>query len=109
MKHTLAILAVAAVAAAGAQAATISTTVTLTNAPVAITASGITVSGPITMSNIGGGTFSTTLALTSITGQNASAPFTISVSSGGTITGTLTIPSSLLTGGSATSGAGTMA
>jgi uncharacterized protein (TIGR03437 family) len=60
----------------------------------------ISVSGTATLTNIGSGTFSATIAsLTPDASGNYSAPFIITLSGGaGTITGTLKIPIALLTG-----------
>src|SRR5690349_19631972 len=84
-------------ACVSAQAADISTTLTITNAPVTIGTGGFTASGPITLTNIGSGTFTATLG--AATGTTLSAPFTITLTNGDKITGTLSIPATLLTGG----------
>jgi uncharacterized protein (TIGR03437 family) len=80
-------------ACACAQAATIATTLTV-NATGSVGAA-ISFSGPATLANIGGGTFSATLNISTFT-----APFTITLTSGttGTITGTMSIPATLLEG-----------
>jgi uncharacterized protein (TIGR03437 family) len=97
--------ALAILAGAMANAATtISTTLTVTNATISLATD--TVSGPVTLTNIGSGTFSATVTLgaTGITGS-----YTITVS-GGTIFGAMTFPTTVLTGsgsGSATVTGGT--
>jgi uncharacterized protein (TIGR03437 family) len=90
----------------GAQAATtLNTTMTVTNATVSLGTS-VTVTGPVTLSGIGNGTFTATASILSIgTGTLISAPFTVTLSTGDKITGTLNIPASVFVGG-ATSGTG---
>ena len=110
MKRIFSIFALALVVCAAASAATISTTLTV-NATGSLGAS-ITATGTATLTNIGSGTFSATIAsLTPDASGNYSAPFTITLSGGaGTILGTLKIPAALLTGsgtGSATITGGT--
>lgn len=85
-------------------ATTTSTTLTVTNATVSVGTS-ITVSGPVTLTNFGTGTFNATVTI----GQAISGNFTITLS-GGTFTGTVSLPPSVLTGsgtGSATVTGGT--
>src|SRR3954451_19094941 len=84
-----------------ANAATINTTLTVTNAAGSLTGTGVTATGPATLSGIGSGTFNGTLSLTPGTGGNLTAPFTITLTNGDTIRGTLLIPPSALTGSSA--------
>ncbi|MBV8818964.1 MAG: hypothetical protein JO022_11450, partial [Acidobacteriaceae bacterium] len=81
--------------AAAANAATISTTLTMTNASATLSGANIVLTGPVTLANIGSGTFSATGSLTNITGLNANAPFTITLSTGDKLTGTLTVPATL--------------
>ena len=92
-----------------AQAATINTTLTVTNASAAFNSSGgVTASGPVSLSNIGNGTFTAPL---SIQGTNFAGPFTITLSgsptvgsAGDTITGTVTVSVSILQGAGTGSG-----
>ncbi|MBS1859777.1 MAG: hypothetical protein JST11_30675 [Acidobacteria bacterium] len=88
---------------AAAQAATVSTTLNVT-ATGSIGASGLAVSGTASLTNIGSGTFTSSLSLTALGGATATAPYTIKLSSGDTITGNLLIPTTLIT--SALSGNG---
>ncbi|HEV2448006.1 MAG TPA: hypothetical protein VGS58_18880, partial [Candidatus Sulfopaludibacter sp.] len=98
MKRIQSRLLLALLAGAALHAATVNTTLTV-NATGAISASGITVSGTATLTNIGNGQFSATASLTGLTGSSIGAPYTITLS-GGTLTGTVLIPSTLLTGAS---------
>jgi uncharacterized protein (TIGR03437 family) len=93
-------------ALSGAFAATINTTLTVSNATVAIAATGVTVAGNASLTGIGSGTFNASAAITSIslTAPTNNIDFTITLSDG-TIKGTITIPTALITGG-ATSGTG---
>ena len=86
--------------AAGAQAATVSSTLTLTGTTT-ISASGYVNSGQITLTNVGSGTFASTIPLSALETGSATvtAPFTITLS-GGTLVGTYTEPSGILLGGS---------
>lgn len=89
---------------AAAQAATTNTTLTV-NATATISGTNLMATGTATLTNIGNGTFSATVSLTSIgSGSNLNAPFTITLS-GGTLTGTVTLPTTLLLG-TTTSGTG---
>src|SRR4051812_17428608 len=100
MIRAIALLVAAGLMCGGAHAATINTTLTVTNAPVSVGASGFAINNaPATLSGIGSATFTATLSLTGST-----APFTIRFANGDTITGNLSIPASALTG--ATSGTG---
>ena len=99
MKRIMTAIASALLVCAGAQAATINTTLTVT-ASGALTGTSFTATGTATLTNIGSGTFSSTLSLTSADAAgNLTAPYTITLSGGaGTITGTLKIPPALLSG-----------
>lgn len=92
---------------AAAQAATVSTTLSVNANNVSFGASGISANGTATLTNIGSGTFSSSLDLSALTGSGstATAPFTIKLSTGDTITGNLIIPSSLIQGALSGSGA----
>lgn len=105
MYRTSAVLALALSLSAGAYAATTNTTLTV-NASATIGASGIVATGTATLSNIGNGTFSSTIPTSSLTSSTVTAPFTITLS-GGTLTGTLSFPSSLLLPTASGSGSGT--
>ena len=100
MPRTFSLLGPALLLVAGAQADQISTTMTVTNAPV-ILGTSITVNGTAILTNIGSGAFSLSASLTNISGANVSAPFTIQLS-GGNLTGTMAVPVTLLAGGSTT-------
>jgi uncharacterized protein (TIGR03437 family) len=90
--------ALALLVTAGAQAATVSSTLTL-NGTTTITASGYVNSGQITLTNVGSGTFASTIPDSAITGSTVMANFTITLS-GGTLIGTYTEPVAILFGGS---------
>src|SRR5436309_1486798 len=112
MNRLIAILTLVLMVCAGAHAATFNTTLTVTNASGSLGASGLSATGPATLTGIGSGTFSGSVPLSPDSSQNLNGTFTINVTSGttGTITGTLKIPASALTGsltGSATVTAGT--
>jgi uncharacterized protein (TIGR03437 family) len=83
---------------AGAQAASVSSTLTLTGTTT-ITASGYVNTGQITLTNVGSGTFASTIPDSALTGLTVTAPFTITLS-GGTLVGTYTEPIGVLFGGS---------
>ena len=99
----LAPFALALLVTAGAQAASVSSTLTLTGTTT-ISASGYVNSGQITLTNVGSGTFASTIPLTALTGSTVTASFTITLS-GGTLTGTYTEPTSILLGGSGSASA----
>src|SRR5258707_11135151 len=89
---------------AGLQAATVNTSLTV-QATGTVGGSGITASGPATLTNIGSGTFSGTVSLSPDPSGNFNAPFTITLTTGDKINGTLKIPANVLSGsgtGSAT-------
>ncbi|HTX37315.1 MAG TPA: hypothetical protein VME43_19945, partial [Bryobacteraceae bacterium] len=94
---------------AAAHAATIQTTLTVTNATgtLSVATESASVSGPATLSGIGSGTFSASVSVSSISGENLSAPFTI-VLSGGTLAGTLLIPTTILSGATSVSATATI-
>jgi uncharacterized protein (TIGR03437 family) len=84
--------ALALMITAGAQAATVSSTFTLTgSAPLG---SSYAITGPATLTNVGSGTFASTISTSSGT---LTAPFTITLS-GGTLTGTFTLAAAALNG-----------
>jgi uncharacterized protein (TIGR03437 family) len=87
--------ALALLIAAGAQAATVSSTLTLTGTTT-ISASGYVNTGQITLTNVGSGTFASTIPLTALTSSTVKANFT----TGGTLFGTSSEPVDILTGGS---------
>ncbi len=95
-KHS--IFALGLLLCSAAYAATVNTTLSV-NASGPLGTTGVTTTGPATLTNIGSGTFTSSLALSALTGggQNATAPFTITLSTGDKITGNLLIPVSLLT------------
>src|ERR1039458_5294156 len=95
--------ALALLVAAGGQAATVSSTLTLTGTTT-ISSSGYVNAGQITLTNVGSGTFASTIPLTALTGSTVAASFTITLS-GGTLTGTYTEPTSILLGGSGSASA----
>jgi len=106
MIRTIGSLALALCLGAAAQAATTNTTLTVTNATGTFAGTSVNFSGPATLTNIGSGTFTASVSLTSVSGTNVTTPFTITLSNGtDKITGTLTLPVTLLTG-SSTSGSG---
>ncbi len=115
MTRILASISLAMVVCAGAQAATVTTTLTV-NATATIGAT-ISVTGTaVFTNNVGSGTFTSTLNLSSTDSNgNITAPYTITLSGGaGTIQGMLSIPPAILSGsgvGSATvtGGSGTYA
>jgi len=88
-----------------AMAGTINTTLTVTNAAAAIGASGITVTGPATLTNIGSGTFTATASLSGLSGASINAQFTITLSGPDSITGAINVPTSAITGQSGTGSA----
>jgi len=90
-----------------AEAATINTTLTMSNAPVSLGASGVTITGPVTLSIIGSGTITATAALSALSGSaNVNAPFTITLSNGtDSISGAFQIPIGSLSGQSGTGSA----
>ncbi len=81
---------------AGAQAATVSSTLTLTGTTT-LSGANYVMAGQVTLTNVGSGTFASTIDLTKISGTSVSAPFTITLS-GGTLVGTYTEPVAVLTG-----------
>ena len=81
-----------------AQAASVSSTLTLTGTTT-ISASGYVNTGNITLTNVGSGTFASTIPLTGLTSATVTAPFTITLT-GGTLVGTYSEPVGILTGGS---------
>jgi uncharacterized protein (TIGR03437 family) len=90
--------ALALLITAGAQAASVSSTLTLTGTTT-ISGSSYVNTGNITLTNVGSGTFASTIPITALTGSTVTAPFTITLS-GGTLVGTYTEPVSILLGGS---------
>ncbi len=104
MNRTIARYALPLLLCLGAQAATTQTTLTVT-ATATLSGTSVAVSGTAKLTNIGDGTFSSTVSLTSITGTGVTAPFTITLSNG-TITGTLAVPLDVVLG-QASSGSGT--
>ena len=94
-------------AIANAATTTTQTTLTVTNATVALSGTSLVVAGPsTTLSNIGNGAFAATVPFTNVTGTNVTAPFTITLSGGAnTITGNLIVPTALFLGES-TGGSG---
>ena len=108
MKRTFSTLALALLVGAAAPAATISTTLTVTGATLTLGTSAA-ITGPMTLTNIGSGTFSAP-ALTADSSGNYSGPYSITITGGSDkITGTLKIPgtaiSAALTGGALTGSA----
>ena len=98
MKRTFWTLALALLACVGAQAASVSSTLTLAGtATLGIT--GFAITGTANLTNVGSGTFASTIDITKITGTTVTSPFTITLS-GGTLTGTYTEPVEILTGAS---------
>jgi uncharacterized protein (TIGR03437 family) len=93
--------ALALLVAAGGQAATVSSTLTLTGTTtISSTETTFTIAGQVTLTNVGSGTFSSTINLLSpgvITGSSVTAQFTIALS-GGTLIGTYTEPITILEG-----------
>jgi hypothetical protein len=90
--------ALALLITAGAQAASVSSTLTLTGTTT-ISASGYVNTGQITLTNVGSGTFASTIPLTALTSATVTAPFTITLT-GSTLVGTYSEPVGILTGGS---------
>jgi len=80
-----------------AQAATVSSTLTL-NGTTTISSAGYVNSGQITLTNVGSGTFASTIPTSAITSSTVTANFTITLS-GGTLVGTYTEPVGILFGG----------
>src|ERR1035441_3350252 len=98
MKRTFWTLALALLAWGGAQAARGRSTLTLAGtATLGIT--GFAITGTANLTNVGSGTFASTIDITKITGTTVTSPFTITLS-GGTLTGTYTEPVEILTGAS---------
>jgi uncharacterized protein (TIGR03437 family) len=93
--------ALALLITAGAQAATVSSTLTISNGTTTISASGYVNTGNITLTNVGTGTFASTIPLTALeTGSSTvTANFTITLS-GGTLFGSFTEPTDILFGSS---------
>jgi uncharacterized protein (TIGR03437 family) len=91
---------------AAAQAATINTTLTVTNAIATVSASGFSISGPATLTNVGSGTISASVTV----GASLTGNFTITLTSGttGTITGTITLPVTILSGSGSANGTATI-
>ncbi len=85
------------VLSAAAQAATINTTFTITNATLTLGLS-TTLTGPISLTNIGNGTISATIS--SDSSGNFTGPYTITLSGGDTIKGNISLPPTVLSGGS---------
>ena len=81
MKRIFSSLATALLLCAVAPAATVSTTFTLTGTTT-ISATGYLIAGQATLTNVGSGTFSSTIPLSGLTGATASAPYTITLSGG---------------------------
>ena len=82
---------------------TINTTITVSNAAASFSGSSLTATGPVSLTNIGSGTFNATLSIQG--GQNFTGPFTITLtgsptvgSAGDTITGTVTVSANILGG-----------
>src|ERR1039458_7919042 len=98
MKRTFLTLSLALLACAGAQAATVSSNFTLTGTAT-LSAAGFVMAGQATVTNVGSGTFASTISLTNITSTTVTAPFTITLT-GGTLTGTYSEPVAILTGAS---------
>ena len=84
--------ALALLITAGAQAASVSSTLTLTGTTT-ISTSGYVNTGNITLTNVGNGTFASTIPLSALTGSTVTATFTITLS-GGTLVGSFTEPAS---------------
>jgi len=112
LRFTAALLPILFVAVES-QAASITTTLSLTNAPLTISATGASVSGTATLTNLGtngasvSGPFSASGSLSSATSSGIPAPFTITLP-GGILAGTLNIPLSILEGSSTLSGSATI-
>jgi len=82
-----------------AEAGTFNTTLTLSNATISTGASGVTLTGPATLSTIGSGTLTATAPLSALGGAaNINATFTITLSGTDSISGTIQIPESSLGG-----------
>jgi uncharacterized protein (TIGR03437 family) len=90
--------ALALLVTAGAQAASVSSTLTLTGTTT-ISASGYVNTGQITLTNVGSGTFASTIPGSAITGSTVKADFTITLT-GGTLFGSFTEPVDILFGSS---------
>ena len=88
-----------------AVAGTVNTTLTVTNAAATIGASGITVTGPATLTNIGSGTFTANASLTGLSGATINAQFTITLTGPDSITGAINLPTSAISGQSGTGSA----
>jgi uncharacterized protein (TIGR03437 family) len=95
MKRTYPGIALALLICAVAPAATINTTMTVTNAVITIGATAA-VSGPVTLTTIGSGTFAAP-SLAADSGGNYSGAYTITLAGADRITGVLRIPASALT------------
>ncbi len=98
MKRTFSTLALALLICMGAQAASVSSTLTVTGTAT-LGATGFTIAGNCTVTNVGTGTFASTISFAGLTGTTVTSPFTITLS-GGTLTGTYTEPVAILTGSS---------
>src|ERR1019366_3225751 len=98
MKRTFLTLSLALLACAGVQAATVSSNFTLTGTAT-LSAAGFVMAGQATLTNVGSGTFASTIPLSGITSTTVTAPFTITLT-GGTLTGTYSEPVAILTGAS---------
>src|ERR1039458_7434752 len=98
MKRTFLALSLALLLCAGAQAATVSSNFTLTGTAT-LSAAGFVMTGQATLTNVGSGTFASTIPLSGITSATVTAPFTITLT-GGTLTGTYSEPVAILTGAS---------
>ena len=81
-----------------AQAATVSSTLTL-NGTTTISSAGYVNSGQITLTNVGSGTFASTIPTSAITSSTVTANFTITLT-GGTLFGSFTEPVDILFGSS---------
>src|ERR1035441_9698155 len=103
MKRTFLTLSLALLLSAGAQAATVSSNFTLTGTAT-LSAAGFVMTGQATLTNVGSGTFASTIPLSGITSATVTAPFTITLT-GGTLTGTYTEPLSILYGGAGSASA----
>jgi uncharacterized protein (TIGR03437 family) len=108
MKRTFSTLALALLVGAAAPAASIPTTLTLANATGSLGVTGIAVTGPVTLSNIGSGTFSATIPLAPDASGNLAGTFTITLAGADKITGTFKLPASAIQGDSFTGGSMTV-
>jgi len=97
--------------AVGVYAAILNFTFTVTNASVTTSGTGVSVSGPATLTVSGvspdTGTFSASGSLANISGGNVTVPFTVTLGHG-TITGTMTFPETVLVSSGPVSGSATI-